>query len=70
MLPAIETITAQGRYFDGLSARPHPVTLRLGHRLEVVGKGIGLDWGLFELRAAETPPFGRVSTRIRGSRAA
>lgn len=61
MLPAIETVTAKGRYFDGLSARPHPVTLRLGHRLEVAGHGIRLDWGLFELRAAESlPPLMRV----------
>lgn len=54
-------LTAQGRYFDGASARPHPVTVRLTDRLAVTGPGIDRDWNLLDLRAAETvPPLMRV----------
>ena len=54
-------LTAQGRYFDGVSARPHPVTVRLSDRLAVSGPGLHRDWNLLDLRAAETvPPLMRV----------
>lgn len=52
---------ARGSYFDGVSARPHPVTLRLGDRLAVSGAGIAHDWSLMDVRAAETlPPLMRI----------
>ncbi|GLS43180.1 M48 family metallopeptidase [Methylobacterium brachythecii] len=50
------TITATGTFFDGRSARPHPVTLRLGDRLEIVGGEIREDWSLYDIRASETEP--------------
>lgn len=54
-------ITATGTYFDGLSARPHPVTLRLSDSLQVTGADIRLDWSLHDLRGADTvPPLMRV----------
>lgn len=60
-MPLPETCTTTGSYFDGLSARPHPVTLMLGHSLEVIGDDFRLDWNLFDLRAADTvPPLMRV----------
>jgi Zn-dependent protease with chaperone function len=56
-----EALTAQGRYFDGVSARPHPVTVTLTDRLAVSGPGLRRDWNLLDLRAAETvPPLTRV----------
>ena len=47
-------ITASGRWFDGRSAAPHGVTLRLGERLEVTGLDIHRDWNLDDLRAGES----------------
>lgn len=53
--------TTTGLYFDGRSARAHPVRLRLGERLEIVGEAVRLDWSLLDLRAAETaPPLARI----------
>ena len=46
-------ITASGRWFDGRSAAPHGVTLRLGARLEITGPGVHRDWNLADLRAGE-----------------
>lgn len=61
MIPPIETISADGLCFDGRSARPHPVTIRLGERLEITGAGIREDWSLFDVRASETePPTRRI----------
>ncbi|WP_245292099.1 M48 family metallopeptidase [Methylobacterium tarhaniae] len=55
------TIEAEGRYFDGLSARPHPVRLHLDARLWVTGRGIAKDWDPLDLRAADSvPPLMRV----------
>ncbi|TXM82039.1 peptidase M48, partial [Methylobacterium sp. WL122] len=45
--------TASGRWFDGRSAAPHDVTLRLGDRLEITGPGVHRDWNLDDLRARE-----------------
>ncbi|GEP08334.1 M48 family metallopeptidase [Methylobacterium gnaphalii] len=56
MSPPPATIVATGTFFDGLSARPHPVTLRLGSRLEITGSGIREDWRLYDIRASETEP--------------
>jgi Zn-dependent protease with chaperone function len=57
----MESLTTTGLYFDGLSARAHPVRLRLGERLEIVGEAIRLDWSLLDLRAADTaPPLARI----------
>ena len=47
---------ASGTYFDGLTARPHPVTLRLTDRLEIVGRDISVAWDLADIVAGETPP--------------
>ena len=48
------TLTGTGRYFDGLSARPVPVSLRLAEgRLEVLGPGLRRDWNCLDLRAAD-----------------
>ena len=44
---------ASGRWFDGRSAAPHDVTLRLGDRLEITGPGVHRDWNLDDLRARE-----------------
>lgn len=52
----VETIIAAGTLFDGRSARPHPVTLRLGERLEITGSGVFEDWSLLDVRASETEP--------------
>lgn len=47
-------LTGTGRYFDGLSARPVPVSLRLAEgRLEVLGPGLRRDWNCLDLRAAD-----------------
>ena len=51
-----EPLTTTALYFDGRSARAHPVRLRLGERLEIVGEDVRLDWSLLDLRAAETAP--------------
>ncbi|GJE57235.1 M48 family metallopeptidase [Methylobacterium thuringiense] len=51
-----ETVTATGTLFDGRSARPNPVTLRLGERLEITGAGLREDWNPFDIRAGETEP--------------
>lgn len=50
----MQTFTGTGRYFDGLSARPVSVSLRLAAgRLEVLGPGLRRDWSCLDLRAAE-----------------
>lgn len=54
MTRAAETIVAEGTFFDGASARPHPVTLRLGERLEIAGSGWHQSWNLMDIRASET----------------
>lgn len=57
----MQEIHATGSYFDGVSARPRPVRLRLTDRLEVSGEGIFHDWNLMDLRAAPTqPPVMRI----------
>lgn len=57
----METLTTTAVYFDGRSARAHPVRLRLGERLEIVGEGWRRDWSFLDLRAAETaPPLARI----------
>ena len=59
--PEAPTIETEGRYFDGVSARPHPVRLRLDTRLRATGPGIAADWDLLDLRAADSvPPLMRV----------
>ncbi|WP_430911083.1 M48 family metallopeptidase [Methylobacterium sp. sgz302541] len=56
-----QEIVAAGSYFDGVSARPHPVTLRLGDRLVISGAGIFHDWNPIDIRASETlPPLMRI----------
>lgn len=50
----METPTAEGRYFDGSSARAHPVRLSITDRLEIVGPDLRLAWEMFELVAGET----------------
>ncbi|HEX8416104.1 MAG TPA: M48 family metallopeptidase [Methylobacterium sp.] len=52
----MEAIEAVGTYFDGLSARPHPVSLRLTDRLAITGRDLRLDWDLATIAASETPP--------------
>ncbi|GMA78556.1 hypothetical protein GCM10025880_49730 [Methylorubrum aminovorans] len=52
----MEAITTEGTFFDGISARPRPVTLRLTFRLEIVGEDITRDWSLLDLRAADAAP--------------
>ena len=48
------SLTGTGRYFDGLSAQPVPVSLRLAEgRLEVQGPGLRRDWNCLDLRAAD-----------------
>lgn len=54
-------ITATGRFFDGVSARPHPVTVQLADRIRVSGSGIHRDWDPLELRATvSVPPLMRL----------
>lgn len=54
--PAID-----GTYFDGLSARPHPVALSFGDQLHIVGRDVRLAWNLVDLAAGDTvPPLMRV----------
>ncbi|MCE4224366.1 M48 family metallopeptidase [Methylobacterium sp. C25] len=50
------TITTSGTFFDGRSARPHPVTLRLGDHLGITGGEIREEWSLIDIRASETEP--------------
>ncbi|MCP1547901.1 MULTISPECIES: M48 family metallopeptidase [Methylorubrum] len=58
----MEAITTTGTFFDGLSARPRPVTLRLTFRLEVSGGDVSRDWSLLDLRAADAaPPLMRIN---------
>ncbi|MBB2962337.1 M48 family metallopeptidase [Methylobacterium sp. R2-1] len=58
----MEAITTAGTFFDGISARPRPVTLRLTFRLEIAGEDIARDWSLLDLRASETArPLMRVT---------
>jgi Zn-dependent protease with chaperone function len=58
----MEAITTTGTFFDGLSARPQPVTLRLTFRLEVSGEDVFRDWSLLDLRAADAaPPLMRIN---------
>ncbi|GJE16872.1 M48 family metallopeptidase [Methylobacterium marchantiae] len=44
----------EGTYFDGLSARPHPVILTLEDRLEIAGRDLHLAWTLSDLVAGDT----------------
>ena len=54
-------VEAQGVYFDGLSAKPHPVNLRFGDRLEIVGPDVRADWSPFDIRAGDTAaPMRRI----------
>ncbi|WP_419545021.1 DUF7092 domain-containing protein [Methylobacterium oryzae] len=54
-------IEVEGRYFDGVSARAHPVALRLDDRFRVSGPGVAQDWNLLDLRAAvSVPPLMRI----------
>ena len=48
--------TASGRWFDGRSAAPHDVILRLAERLEITGPDVHRDWNLDDLRAGEAQP--------------
>ncbi|GJE58592.1 M48 family metallopeptidase [Methylobacterium trifolii] len=59
----MEPITAAGTYFDGHSAQPHPVSLRLtDHTLEIAGPALRRDWSLIDLRAGDAlPPLTRLS---------
>ncbi|ACS39800.1 M48 family metallopeptidase [Methylorubrum extorquens] len=58
----MEAITTTGTFFDGLSARPRPVTLRLTFQLEVSGEDVSRDWSLLDLRAANAaPPLMRIN---------
>lgn len=57
----MEARSTAGTFFDGLSARPRPVTLRLTHRLEILGDGVRCDWSLLDLRRCEAaPPLTRI----------
>ncbi len=59
---ATDGLVATGTFFDGVSARPYPVTLRLGDRLEIDGPGLHQSWNLIDLRASETEfPTMRIS---------
>lgn len=51
----MQPVTAPGRWFDGRSAAPHPVVLRLGARLEIAGPEVRRDWSLIDLRAGDAP---------------
>ncbi|XYD10670.1 M48 family metallopeptidase [Methylobacterium sp. NMS12] len=54
-------IEVGGHYFDGVSARAHPVTLRLDDRFRVSGPDVARDWNLLDLRAAvSVPPLMRI----------
>ncbi len=54
-------ITAEGRFFDGLSALPHPVTVQLTDRFRVSGSALHRDWDPRDLRATvSVPPLMRV----------
>ncbi|MEH3118599.1 MAG: M48 family metallopeptidase [Methylorubrum populi] len=52
----METVSTTGTFFDGISARPRPVTLRLSYRLEIAGGDVSRDWSLLDLRAADAAP--------------
>lgn len=57
----METHSTTGTFFDGVTACPRPVTLRLTFRLEILGEDLRRDWSLLDLRVAETaPPLMRV----------
>ena len=57
----MQPITATGACFDGVSARPYPVTIRVTDRFEVRGEGVFHDWNLLDLRAADAAaPLMRV----------
>ncbi|MEH3144896.1 MAG: M48 family metallopeptidase [Methylobacterium frigidaeris] len=59
--PPAFPVEAEGRYFDGTSARPHPVSLRLDDRFRVAGHGVSRDWNPLDLRAGDSvPPLMRV----------
>lgn len=58
----MEAITTTGTFFDGISARPRSVTLRLTFRLDIVGEDVARDWSLLDLRAADAAaPLMRVN---------
>ncbi|WP_122982830.1 M48 family metallopeptidase [Methylobacterium indicum] len=60
-LPQDPTVEAEGRYFDGVSARPHPVRLHLAARFRVTGREIAKDWDPLDLRVGDSvPPLMRV----------
>lgn len=62
--PVASPPVATGTYLDGLSARAHPVTLRLADRLEIDGAGTRLAWDLADLAAGDTvPPLVRIGPR-------
>ncbi|RVU21565.1 M48 family metallopeptidase [Methylobacterium oryzihabitans] len=59
--PSLPPVEAEGRYFDGTSARPHPVSLRLDDRLRIDGSDLTRDWNPLDLRAGDSvPPLMRV----------
>ncbi len=58
----METLATQGTFFDGLTARPRPVSMRLSFRLEILGDDVARDWSLLDLRAADAaPPLMRIN---------
>ncbi|WP_407522467.1 M48 family metallopeptidase [Methylobacterium oryzisoli] len=54
--PGAAPVEAEGRYFDGVSARPLPVSLRLDDRFRVTGRDLYRDWNPLDLRAADSVP--------------
>lgn len=53
-----------GTYFDGVSARAQPVSLRLTDRLEIAGPDVRLGWSFLDLVAGDTvAPLSRVGPR-------
>ncbi|WP_018044579.1 M48 family metallopeptidase [Methylobacterium sp. 88A] len=58
-----------GTYYDGLSARAHPVTLVLEDSLEITGRDLRLAWTLADLAAGDTAaPLMRVGPAGRAER--
>ncbi|NEU13801.1 M48 family metallopeptidase [Methylobacterium sp. BTF04] len=56
--------TARGTYFDGNSAKAHPVILRLSDRLELSGPDVAVCWDLPDLVAGETAaPLSRLGPK-------
>lgn len=68
--PDTTPIEVEGRYFDGVTARPHPVTLRLDDRFRVSGPDVARDWDPLDLRAAvSVPPLMRIGPAGEAARA-